>query len=267
MKETGKKGTNHTYAVCAYHESPYLEECIRSLIRQNIRTNIIMTTSTPCRHITSVSEKYGIPLYIREGKSDIRDDWNFAYDQAKTDWVTIAHQDDVYDKNYVKVFLNTILLYEEPIAFLSDYIPIKNGHIGPRDINSKIRRILRKPLKHPWLAKTQFWKRAVLSFGNSICAPAVTYHKSVLGSSYFTSDLKFDIDWDTFLKLAGEKGSIAYAEEPLTFYRIHGEATSMEFIKSHNRELEDALMFQKFWPEWIVNGIMHFYKKAYDVYK
>ncbi|KAI4449486.1 hypothetical protein C823_004015 [Eubacterium plexicaudatum ASF492] len=98
------EGTNHTYAVCAYKESPYLEECVQSLMRQSIQTNIIMTTSTPCVHIRHVADRYGIPLYVRDGRSDIRDDWNFAYDQAETDWVTVAHQDDMYDADYVKEF-------------------------------------------------------------------------------------------------------------------------------------------------------------------
>ncbi len=262
-----KRGTNHTFAVCAYKESPYLEACVRSLIRQSVRTNIIMTTSTPCGHIQRIADIYRIPLYIRDGISDIRDDWNFAYDQAETDWVTIAHQDDMYDRNYVKEFLNTISGYDQAAAFLSDYMPVRNGRIGPRDINSKIRRFLRKPLKYKVLAKRRFFKKAVLALGNSICAPAVTYHKSLLGPSYFTSQLKFNIDWDTFLKLAQEKWPLAYAEKPLTFYRIHGKATSMEFIENHGRESEDAKMFQKFWPGWVADIIMHFYIKAYDTYK
>ena len=114
-----KRGTNHTFAVCAYKESPYLETCVRSLIRQSVRTKIIMTTSTPCGHIQRIADKYGIPLYIREGRSDIRDDWNFAYNRADTDWVTVAHQDDIYAPDYVKEFLKTIqgydcLLYTSP---------------------------------------------------------------------------------------------------------------------------------------------------------
>ncbi len=262
-----RRGTNHTFAVCAYKESPYLETCVRSLIRQSVRTKIIMTTSTPCGHIQRIADKYGIPLYIREGRSDIRDDWNFAYNRADTDWVTVAHQDDIYAPDYVKEFLKTIQGYDSPTAFVSDYMPIKNGRKGPRDINSKIRRFLRKPLKYRVLAKKRFWKRAVLSLGNSICAPAVTYHKRVLGPSYFTSRLKFNIDWDTFYKLAGEHGSVAYMEKPLTFYRIHEGATSMEFIENHRREHEDMLMFEKFWPGWMVCLIMHYYKKAYDTYK
>lgn len=262
----GKTETRHTFAVCAYKESPYLEECVCSLREQTVKTNIIMTTSTPCEYIKKIAEKYEIPLYVRNGESDIKEDWNFSYDKAETDWVTIAHQDDKYDKDYVKEFLETIKKYDKPIAFVTDYIPIKKGVIGPRDINSKIRRFLRNPLKYPKLARKKFWKRAVLSLGNSICCPAVSYNKKILGASYFTSDLKYNIDWDTFLKLADEDGAMAYTVKPLTFYRVHDGATSKEFIEDHRRERDDRVMFEKFWPRWVVNIIMHFYKRAYDTY-
>ncbi len=88
--------TNHTFAVCAYQDSPFLEECLRSLTGQNEPTNIIVCTSTPSPYINKLAEKYGLPVYEREGESDIQEDWNFAYDQAQTQFVTIAHQDDIY---------------------------------------------------------------------------------------------------------------------------------------------------------------------------
>ena len=37
----------HTFAVCAYGESPYLEECVQSLLAQKVRTRILIATSTP----------------------------------------------------------------------------------------------------------------------------------------------------------------------------------------------------------------------------
>jgi len=260
------KMTKHTFAVCAYKESPYLEECVKSLVNQSVKTNIIMATSTPCEYIDNIAKKYHIPLYVRNGKSDIRDDWNFAYDSATTDWVTIAHQDDKYDKDYVKEFLISVKRYKKPIVFFTDYIPIKKNQIGPRDINSKIRRLIRMPLKFKMLAERRVWKKIVLSLGNSICCPAVTYHKKILGASYFTSELKYNIDWDTFYKLANEDGAMVYKDKPLTFYRVHDGATSKEFIVDNRREKDDRVMFEKFWPKWIVNIIMVFYKKAYDTY-
>ena len=40
--------------------------------------------------------KIDLPYYIRKGKSNIRDDWNYAYSMADAEFVTIAHQDDMY---------------------------------------------------------------------------------------------------------------------------------------------------------------------------
>ena len=257
---------SHTFAICAYKESEYLEECILSLKAQTYPTNIIMTTSTPNDHIRNLADKYGIPLSIREGKSDIRDDWNFAYDAAETDWVTVAHQDDRYHPDYALELKNKVSAMAHPIAFVTDYLPLKNGQAGPRDINSKIRRLLRTPIKNERRAGSKFWKRRILAFGNSICAPTVTYNKAELGSSFFTSEYKFNIDWDTFLKLADIEGQLAYVDRPLTYYRVHDGATSKEFIENHLREKDDEAMFLKFHPAWMVKLIMVFYRKAYDTY-
>ena len=257
---------NHTFAICAYKESEYLEECILSLESQTLKSNIIMTTSTPNEYIENLAKKYGIPLYVRVGQSDIRDDWNFAYNSAKTEWVTIAHQDDRYNEKYVEEFHNKVRNINDAIAFVSDYIPLKNGVVGPRDLNSKIRRILRQPLRNNKMARSKFWKKNILCLGNSICCPAVTYNKKRLGDSFFTSDLKFNIDWDTFLKFAYINGTFAYVDKPLLYYRVHDGATSKEFIENNKRVIDDTVMFEKFWPSWFVKIIMIFYKKAYDTY-
>lgn len=261
-----KYNTNHTFAVCAYKESPYLEESIKSLINQTVRSNIILCTSTPNDYIRDLSEKYNIPMFIREGKSDIQDDWNFAYDKAETDYVTIAHQDDVYDKSYVENLLKKTEKYDDILICITDYIPIKNNEKGKRDINSKVKKVLRFPLKSRNLAKRKFIRKMTLSLGNTICCPSVTYNKKRLKDNVFTSKLKFSLDWDTFLKIALMNGRFIYIDKPLTNYRVHDGATSKEFIVDHRRITEDNIMFSKFWPKPIVKFIMHFYKKAYDTY-
>ena len=257
----------HVFSVCAYKESEYLEDCIKSLVNQTVKSDIIICTSTPNKHIKDIAEKYKLNLYIRNGKSDIRDDWNFAYNKAEASYVTVAHQDDVYDKDYVKYLANSIEKAEGKfVMYLTDYMPIKHGKIGKRDINCKIRRFLRTPLKIKGLSKMRFFKKAVLSLGNSICCPTVTYNKALLGPSVFTSEMKFNIDWDTFLKLSKVKGRFLYVDKPLTFYRVYDGATSKEFIENNGRVAEDMEMFNKFWPEFITKIIMIFYKKAYKTY-
>jgi len=257
----------HTFAVCAYKESEYLERCIGSLVAQKTKSNIIVCTSTPCEYIDNIAKKYGLPVYVRQGKSDIRDDWNFAYDSAKTDYVTVAHQDDEYNKHYVSALkARADKCKGDFLMFYSGYRPLKNGQVTT-DVNCKIRRLLRQPMRVPAFARVRWIKKLTLAFGNSICCPAVTYNKKQLGDSFFTSDMKFNIDWDTFLKLAKMKGRFLYEDRALTYYRVHDGATSKEFIDNNGRVIEDTLMFEKFWPKPIVKLLMKFYKKAYDTYE
>lgn len=258
--------TNHTFAVCAYKESQYLDACINSLVNQTVKTNIEIYTSTPNAFIKSIADKYNIPLYIKPTPSDIQDDWNYAYNHAKTGYVTVAHQDDIYDSHYVEELITCVKKYDDWSIFFSDYTPIRHGSMLKRDLNCKVRRFLRKPIKNSEKADRIKRKKRILCLGNTIVCPLVTYNKTMLGDNVFTSEYKFNLDWDTFLKLANQDGRFLYIDKVLGHYRIHDEATSKAFIKSHNREIEDRSMLCKFWPKWMVNIIMLFYVIAYKTY-
>ena len=60
------QNTDHTFAVCAYKESPYLESCIKSLMSQTVKSNIIVCTSTPCEFIENMAKKKQTPQRIAE---------------------------------------------------------------------------------------------------------------------------------------------------------------------------------------------------------
>lgn len=255
----------HVFAVCAYKESPYLEACICSLEKQTVKSPIIVCTSTPCDYIKDIAERHGLPYFIRDGKSDIQNDWNFACSKADARWVTVAHQDDLYNEKYVESMLKKIDKRPDAIMAFSDYRPILHGNIS-MDRNCRIRRILRFPMALPLLSRIRFFKKRMLSLGNCICCPSVIYNKTRISGDIFTSELKYSLDWDTFLKFARQKGGFVYVRKPLTYYRIHPEATSMTFINNQKRVDEDITMFRKFWPMWIVRVIMHFYVKAYQTY-
>lgn len=260
--------TNHTFAVCAYKESPYLDECVRSLVSQTRRTNVEIYTSTPNELIYEVGKKYNVPVYVNpDGGRGIQADWNYAYNHAETDYVTVAHQDDVYDREYVRALLSCIRSYDDWSIFYTDYTPIKNGDSSRRDANSRIRRLLRWPVKRSNKADSVRRKKLSLCMGNTIVCPLVTYNKARLGESIFTSEYGFNLDWDTFYKLACMPGRFLYMDTVLGHYRVHDEATSKEFIDSHNREAEDLSMFEKFWPKWVARLIMIPYRLAYRTYK
>jgi len=259
----------HTFAVCAYKESPYLRECLDSIMNQTVKTNVILCTSTPSDFLRQVAADYGLELKVRDGKSDIRDDWNFAYDSAKTDLVTVAHQDDVYLPGYASQLLKSVDESEAsgmPVdIYFTDYKAYKNGE-PVRDKNSAIRKFLRWPLKIKRWSCSKFIKRRVFSLGNVVCCPSVTYNKTRLGDSVFVSEYKFNIDWDTFRILSYRDGRFLYNPTTLLYYRVHDGATSAEFIKNNGRFEEDLEMFRKFWPYPIARAIMLVYPAAYKTY-
>ncbi len=256
----------HTFAICAYGESPFLEECLLSLMAQSVKSQIIMCAPHSTPFLERIAQKYGIPFYVREGEANIRDDWNYAYDKANTRFVTLAHQDDLYHAKFAEETLKCFAKYKKPLFCVTDYLPIKLVTLPHRDINCRIRHILRSPLKIRALSDKNFIKRNILRFGNSICCPTVTYNKGILGDTVFTSELNYDIDWDTFYILGQKEGSIAYVDKPLAYYRLHDGSTSKEFITNHKRVRDDEIMFGKFWSPKMVDKIMKLYKKAYKNY-
>lgn len=258
---------SHTFAICAYKDSPYLELCIESLRKQTIPADIILCTSTPSSYIKELADRYEIPFYVREGESDIQADWNFAYNMAESKLVTIAHQDDMYHKHYAAVAQVCWEHYPDTTVMFTDAGIIKNNLLQKPDQVNRVKKFLRLLLRKPRFNHLTWVKRNVLRFGNPIMCPSCTYHKEALGDTLFQSEYKFALDWDTMVQLAERPGRFLCVEKPLLYYRIHEGATTKSCIIDHRREQEETEMFQKFWPKWIVKLLMKRYKKAYNSYE
>ena len=203
-----KKFDNHTFIICAYKESPYLEECIKSVVNQNIKSNVIISTSTPNEYIERMAKKYELPLFVNKGESGIGQDWNFGISNTKTDYVTIAHQDDIYNSDYLEEIVKKLDKGKDFVIAFTDYREIKNGKQIELTTNLKIKKFLLFPLR--FFKKSKFVKRRVLSLGASICCPSVTVNTKITGKSPYKTELKCDLDWDTWYEMTKYKGSFLY---------------------------------------------------------
>lgn len=251
---------DHTWLVCAYKESPYLEECIQSVLNQTVKSRIQIATSTPCDYISAVAKKYGLPVYINTGKAGICGDWNFALSTGETELLTIAHQDDIYEPGYTGEMLRRINRAENPILYFTNYGELRNGEKITADRLLKVKRMLMVPTRAFPGLKTA--RRASLAFGNAICCPSVTYLKSVIGNEPFGDRFKSNLDWELSEKLSKEKGQFVYCPEIQMYHRIHGESTTTEIIGDNLRTIEDYEMMRKFWPEWIAKRLNRKYAAA-----
>ena len=167
----------HTFVICAYKESPYLGECISSLLKQTVKSRILIVTSTPNEYITRTAAEYELPVIVNKGQGGIVQDWNFAYKQADTPYVTIAHQDDVYFPDYTEQMLRQMRKEKRPLIWFSDYAEIRNGQIVKNNKLLHIKRMMLLPLRIKGFWKSRFIRRRVLSFGCPICCPSVAFAK------------------------------------------------------------------------------------------
>ena len=262
----------HTFAICAYGESPYLEQCIRSLRGQTVKTDIICCTATPGTRLKELCEAYDIPLHVRDGEPGIREDWLYAYKTAKGRFVTIAHQDDIYRKNYVEELIRAWDRWPDMTVFASDYLTIRmRGGKAEDDFGNLpwlVKKVLRLPLRIKSLADRTWIRKSAVLFGNSICCPTCTYHKEIIGEDMFDSGYCFVLDWDNLYELAGRKGRFIVSEKPLLAYRVHDQSATKALILNKERFREEESMFRKMLPGRMADFLLRFYgyaSREYDV--
>ena len=253
---------NHTFAICAYKESRYLEECINSVLNQEEKSKVIICTATPNEYVSNLAKKYNIELFVRDGKPGIQEDWNFAYSCADTKYVTITHQDDIYCKEYGKKIHEFIKEDRKQIILFSDYRELKNNRVIPLTINLKIKKIMLFPLRASIFRSSKFVRKFILSLGSPICCPAVTYNKENNDEKVFTSERKCSLDWDTWYKLSKKDGEFVFIKDELVYHRIHEESETTNSIENNVRQSEDYTMFRKFWPKFIAKFLSRMYNNS-----
>lgn len=255
----------HTFVVLAYKESKYLEECIKSVLNQKYKSEVVIATSTPNDYIDNVAKKYKLKVIKNKNKSKgIGYDFDFALSCAKTELITIAHQDDIYDYEYSEKVVDAYRKYKnlDPIIIFTDYYEIHDSGIEKENTNLKIKRILLKPLKKVNNSNKVKTKRKVIKIGNAISCPAVTFVTKKIEFPVFGSKYKCNVDWNAWEKLSKKDGAFIFVPELLMGHRIDSTTTTTKIINEGTRTKEDLEILKRFWPAPIAKFINHFYKNS-----
>lgn len=252
--------SDHTFVICAYGESIYLEDCLKSLLAQKTTTSVIITTSTPNAHIETIAAAYDTPVYFNVGDPSISHDWNCAVGHCSTPLVTIAHQDDVYQSDYSTVMLDSLNRSDNPLIFFSNYGEIRNGVKRDESQLLNVKRLLLRRIKRKGSVSERFQKRRIIALGSAICCPSVTYNLPTLPSPLFMNDMKCDLDWQAWERFSNLDGSFVYSNQILMRHRIHEGSETTSLIRDNTRSKEDLAMLQKFWPKPVATLINKAYK-------
>jgi len=255
-----------TMAICAYGESAYLEEAVRSVSSQTVPIKLLIATSTPSEFIENIAKKYNVEYHVNPVRGGgIAADWEFAVSCAKTEFVTIAHQDDVYFPEYARLVLSSFQSHPDTLIVFTDYCDLANGkYLGNRGY-LWIKRLLLWPfyLKRTWRMKAV--KKLVLCFGNSICCPSVSYNLGKLGELRFDRSYSVNLDWAKWVELANASGAFSYRRKRLMAHRIDESTETSAAIHDNRRYNEDLRIFISLWGESIAKFLMKFYSRSYKM--
>ena len=249
-----------TFVVCAYKDQPHLEDCVKSLKNQTIMSKIIISTSTPNDFIKDIAKKYDVELKINKKSSGHINDFCFAFEQAETKYVTLCHQDDIYCPDFAEKMIKNMEKNSDSIIGFSNYNELRNDKIIKNNKLLFIKKILNLPIK--LFKKSKKIRLFMLSIGNAICAPTVTYNKEIVKEPIIKSDLKANIDWDTWIYLAKNDGSFVYINKPLLLRRIHEGSLTTNVIESNIMRKENKEIFSRFWGPKITEYLTNIYSKS-----
>lgn len=242
---------DHTFVICAYGENPYVEDALRSLERQTVQSHIKLSTSTPNDYLKGVCARHNIEMLVNPEKNGAGADWNYAYDHAGTPLVTLAHQDDFYEPSFVERVLAAARRYDGECVqlFFTDYFEMRNGARVESNRILRVKRVLNSPLAHRFWNGRSWVKRRVLAFGDSICCPACTYDRTVLGESIFDTHYVNSCDYKTYVAMASERGRFVYIPEMLMGHRIYEGSATTKNLSENIRKREDGEILATLWPK------------------
>lgn len=252
----------HTFVICAYKESSFLEECILSCLNQTSlkkgKSKLILYTSTPNTYITEIANSYEIPMFTSSGGS-IGRDWNNALSFVDTPYATIVHQDDIYLKEYGESVIDAFENNNQTSIVFTDYKEIdQESQIRKRSINLKIKTF---GLKTMGLLQSKWYQRRIYAFGNFICCPAVSYNLRVLNDFKFNEQMRMAVDWDAWERIMKRPENICYIPKNAMYHRIHEESETTATTLDKTREAEELEMYKRYWGKTIASFLMKFYVK------
>lgn len=259
-----EKPINHTFVVLAYKESPYLNDCIESLINQSCSSRIIITTSTPNKHIENIAKQHDVDVIVNTSGGSIAKDWNFALKSAHTELVTLIHQDDIYFKDYLLKVHKLFAINPDALICFTNYAEIKKNKISSNSVLILIKRILIFVLglgKHVFDSRRE--KLRIQKLGNIIPCPSVTYNILNCKDFNFDNSYSVNLDWKAWLDLAFKDGAFLYANKVLMAHRIHDLSETSNCLSKNIRQAEDFYIIQKLWGKLLGSIIYKLYTLSY----
>jgi glycosyltransferase involved in cell wall biosynthesis len=256
---------DHTFVIPVYREAPHLKQLVESLRAQTgDPSEIVLTSSTPSTELRAFAEKHCVELRANSNRTDICEDWNFALAAVRTEFATLAHQDDCFVSSYTVQLREAIQRHSGALLAFCDYS--EHTRLGPRPVNINLR--IKRALRHRAFGSKECIsdtreKMRLLSLGNPICCPSVMLNRKALPGFRFPRGYKSNLDWMAWLELAQLPGGFVYVRDSLVSKGVHTDSETTAAIENLVRAEEDRRIFDGLWPGPVAAVLALIYRLGY----
>jgi glycosyltransferase involved in cell wall biosynthesis len=217
-----------TILVPTYKRANLLEVAIKSALAQTYtNTEILVLDDESPDNTPEVMRKFLAEpriTYVRHKKNKgIAENWRFGFEQARGEYLTILHDDDTFEPDYVATLLKPL---EEDksliLAFCDQWCIDEQGNRLTNDSDIMSKRFGRDRLHRGPLA--DFARSALVDL--SIPVGASLFRRSWLKSGFIAPEAKGAIDVWLFYQCVQTGGSAFYEPRRLMNYRTHDSGMS-----------------------------------------
>jgi glycosyltransferase involved in cell wall biosynthesis len=246
---------NVTVAIPIHNGARFLAETIQSLLEQSERGfRLVCLDDASADDSVVIASRFADPrleIAVNAGHTSLAENWNRALDIGGAPYLLIAHQDDVYERDYLVTMLR--LIEAHPRAFAA--------HCKTTTIDGEGRAVRLSSARY----KETFWPAAdpcertpaaeldVLSRGNYVVASSVLLRTEALEQiGRFDRSLQFVTDWDYWLRGLAAGFTLTGSHRRLVRFRRHpwtATRVTERSLRRYEEEIEvlrrvDAQSFQ-----------------------
>lgn len=258
------EAAEHVFMVLAYGDSPFLAGCLASLRAQTHASRIVVSTSTPSPRIEACAAAAGAELLVNPARGGIGPDWNFALRSADARYVTLAHQDDLYDPDFTAQTLALFARHPEGALCFTGYREIDDAGRRKSSKISHVKHLIEAATLGSRTAVRGLPLRMFLSFGNPLPCSSVTFDRAALADFSFDETFASNLDWEAWWRLYAEGRTFLHSPRRLVGRRHNDQTETSRLIKEGRRQAEDAAMFGRIWPRPIARALGAFYAASYS---
>lgn len=255
--------SDHAFVVLAYQRSPFLGACLASLQAQTSPSRVLIVTATPNDHIAEQAALCGAGLTINPFPSGMAGDFNFGLRASGARFVTLAHQDDLYQTDFLARTLDLFTRRPEGALSFTGYHEIDDDGAVRRSKVSLANTVLTGATLGGGETVRGLRSRLFLGLGCAIPCSSVTFDMHKLADFSFSPDLSCCMDWDAWWRLRESGHLFLRTPQRLVHRRYNGQTATAQAKREGHRQSEDLAILRAIWPSRIGDLVHRVYSLGY----